>query len=93
LLQPIFLRAAHSPWHGLNQNVLTYLRGAIVLYLTAVGGMLIDYKVERIDDEQHNLWYQLWQFSTITFALLWVYHVIVFVSLLVEGISVSSSND
>jgi hypothetical protein len=76
--QPIFLRVCHSPWPGLSQTLLTYIRAFIVSYLTAVGGILIDYKLNKEDD--HTDWRLFFQFSTISFFLLWLYHVIAFVS-------------
>ncbi|KAH8895834.1 hypothetical protein GQ53DRAFT_854040 [Thozetella sp. PMI_491] len=73
---PIFLRACHSPWSLINQSALTYIRAFIVAYLTAVGGMLIDFKLQR--DDPHTNWRILWQFSSMSFLLMWLYHVTVF---------------
>lgn len=76
--QPIFLRAAHSPWRPLNQNALGYIRAALLAYLIASGGMLLDYKIKHREDE-HTNWRIAFQFSTVTWVLLIIYHVMVFV--------------
>jgi hypothetical protein len=43
-----------------------------------VGGMLLEFKLKREDG--HTDWRIVWQFSTLSFALLLIYHLIVFVS-------------
>ncbi|KAF3767276.1 hypothetical protein M406DRAFT_251747 [Cryphonectria parasitica EP155] len=73
---PIFLRAAHSPWRPLNQNVLGYVRAALLAYMIAAGGMLLDYKIKHRDDE-HTNWRIPFQFSTVTWFLLILYHLMV----------------
>ena len=79
---PIFLRACHSPWPWLGQSGLVYIRGLILAYLTALSGMLLDYKIkyEYGEDEEKTAWCTLFEFSTVAFVLLWLYHFIVFVS-------------
>ncbi|KAJ4385546.1 hypothetical protein N0V93_009975 [Gnomoniopsis smithogilvyi] len=74
---PIFLRAAHSPWRPLNQNALGYIRGGLLAYLIASGGMLLDYKIKHREDE-HTNWRIPFQFSTVTWVLLIIYHILVF---------------
>lgn len=44
-LQPAFLRACHSPWRFIPQNILVIIRGIILAYLTAVGVMAAKYKL------------------------------------------------
>ena len=44
-LQPAFLRASHSPWRFIPQNVLVILRGITLGYLVASGIMLVKYKL------------------------------------------------
>ncbi|KAK4463947.1 hypothetical protein QBC42DRAFT_322538 [Cladorrhinum samala] len=77
---PIFLRACHSPWPWLGQSGLVYIRGLILAYLTALSGMLLDYKIkyEYGEDEEKTAWCTLFEFSTVAFVLLWLYHFIVF---------------
>lgn len=74
--QPIFLRAAHSPWRALNQNALGYIRAAILAYLIVTGGMLLDYKIKHREDE-HTNWRIPFQFSTVVWVLLTLYHLMV----------------
>ena len=50
----------------------------MVAYLTAVGGMLIHFKLQQ--EDAHTDWRILWQFSSLSYLLLWLYHLIVFVS-------------
>ncbi|PSS05221.1 hypothetical protein BD289DRAFT_501848 [Coniella lustricola] len=73
---PIFLRAAHSPWRPLNQNALGYIRGAILAYMIATAAILLDYKTKHREDE-HTAWHIPFQFSTITWLLLVLYHIMV----------------
>ncbi|KAK3323843.1 hypothetical protein B0T19DRAFT_214530 [Cercophora scortea] len=74
---PIFLRVCHSPWSWLSQSGLVYTRGCILAYLTALAGMLLDYKIEKREDS-HTCWRIIFQFSTLAFVLLWLYHFIAF---------------
>ncbi|KAI3395598.1 hypothetical protein diail_1036, partial [Diaporthe ilicicola] len=74
---PIFLRAAHSPWRPLNQNALGYIRGALVAYLIATAGMLLDYEIKHRESEDTK-WQIPFQLSAVTWFLLLVYHIIVF---------------
>ncbi|KAK2614661.1 hypothetical protein N8I77_001467 [Diaporthe amygdali] len=74
---PIFLRAAHSPWRPLNQNALGYIRAALVAYLIATAGMLIDYETKHRESEDTK-WRIPFQFSAVTWLLLIIYHIIVF---------------
>lgn len=75
-MKPIFLRAAHSPWRPLNQNALGYIRAAVLAYLVATAGMLLDYKINHREDE-HTNWRIPFQFSTVTWVLLIIYHFLV----------------
>ncbi|KUI54497.1 hypothetical protein VP1G_01907 [Cytospora mali] len=74
---PIFLRAAHSPWQSLNQNALSYIRGVVLAYIVVTSGMLIDYKICHRKDE-HSNWRIPFEFSTVTWFLLLLYHTMVF---------------
>ncbi|KAG8161265.1 hypothetical protein KVR01_009529 [Diaporthe batatas] len=74
---PIFLRVAHSPWRPLNQNALGYIRAALVAYLIATAGMLLDYEIKHRPSEYSN-WRIPFQFSAVTWFFLIVYHVLVF---------------
>ena len=80
-LQPIFLRACHSPWSWLPQGALVSVRGAILAHLTTLAFMLLDYKVYKREDGD-TAWRIIFQFSTVTFVLLWFYHLLTFVRIL-----------
>ncbi|KAK0636998.1 hypothetical protein B0T17DRAFT_504384 [Bombardia bombarda] len=74
---PIFLRVCHSPWTWMSQGGLVYTRAFILLYLTALAPMLVDYKLTKREDLE-NPWCILFKFSTLTFFLLWIYHLVAF---------------
>ncbi|ROV98053.1 hypothetical protein VMCG_07050 [Cytospora schulzeri] len=74
---PIFLRAAHSPWRFLGQKALGIIRGLVLAYMIATTFLLINYKTKHQKDE-HSYWRIPFQFSTVTWFLLLLYHILVF---------------
>lgn len=76
--QPIFLRAAHSPWPQVDQGILTGIRLLLTGYITAVVGVALKYKLE--DDDLDNKWSIIFRFSTVSFFLLWAWHILLTVS-------------
>ncbi|ESA42927.1 hypothetical protein GE21DRAFT_5982 [Neurospora crassa] len=74
---PIFLRVCHAPWGFINQTTLVVLRGLILIYLTVLAPMLLDYKLYKRQDGD-SPWRIAFQFSTIAFILLWLYHLLAF---------------
>ncbi|EGO59271.1 hypothetical protein NEUTE1DRAFT_40570 [Neurospora tetrasperma FGSC 2508] len=74
---PIFLRVCHAPWGFINQTTLVVLRGLILIYLTILAPMLLDYKLYKRQDGD-SPWRIAFQFSTIAFILLWLYHLLAF---------------
>ncbi|KAK1774903.1 hypothetical protein QBC45DRAFT_336532 [Copromyces sp. CBS 386.78] len=74
---PIFLRVCHAPWGFINQTTLVAIRGLILIYLTILAPMLLDYKLYKREDGDSPLRI-IFQFSTITFVLLWRYHLATF---------------
>ncbi|WYZ35312.1 hypothetical protein EsH8_I_001588 [Colletotrichum jinshuiense] len=72
---PAFLRACHSPWRSFSQNALCWVRGGVVAYLTAVGAMVLDYKLR--EESPYSNWRVIFDFSVVTFSLLLAYHAIV----------------
>lgn len=75
--QPAFLRASHSPWHIIPQNILVILRGIVLAYLIGLGIMGADYKL-GLESEFTN-WRFLFDFSVISYVLVTLYHLITFV--------------
>ncbi|KAI1074047.1 hypothetical protein F5B20DRAFT_574375 [Whalleya microplaca] len=74
-LEPIYLRACHSPWRKVNQQVLLLLRLVFAGYLSAVFGVSLKYKLEL--EDEHTRWRIPFQFSTVSFILQWAYHLLV----------------
>ncbi|KAF4860305.1 hypothetical protein CGCSCA1_v015084 [Colletotrichum siamense] len=72
---PAFLRACHSPWRCLPQNALCWIRGGVVAYLTAVGAMILDYKLR--EKSPYSNWRVVFDFSIVTYSLLLIYHLVV----------------
>ncbi|KAK3989346.1 hypothetical protein QBC44DRAFT_350600 [Cladorrhinum sp. PSN332] len=77
---PIFLRACHSPWPWLSQSALVYIRGLIFTYLSGLAVMLLIYKIkyEYGEEEEKTAWCTLFEFSTLAYVSLWLYHFLVF---------------
>ncbi|KAB5545861.1 hypothetical protein GE09DRAFT_1224810 [Coniochaeta sp. 2T2.1] len=73
---PIFLRACHSPWTFIPQTTLIWARGIIVVYLTLLAPVLFNLATNR--DPASSNWSIAFDFSIISFTLLWLYHAIVF---------------
>ncbi|KXJ91680.1 hypothetical protein Micbo1qcDRAFT_203740 [Microdochium bolleyi] len=69
---PIYLRACHSPWSLVGQKTLTFIRLVFAGYLTSVLGVALKYKLEQ--EDVHTTWRIPFQFSTVSFILLWAYH-------------------
>ncbi|ETS06786.1 hypothetical protein M419DRAFT_67714 [Trichoderma reesei RUT C-30] len=42
---PVFLRASHSPWSLIPQNVLSFIRGSILAYLTVAAILILNYEL------------------------------------------------
>ncbi|TLS23822.1 hypothetical protein PpBr36_09037 [Pyricularia pennisetigena] len=82
---PIFLRAAHSPWPCMKQNILCYVRGLLVLLLAGAGGIVLYHKLQHRthpkdekNEYNHSLLQSLFQFSSITFIMMTLYQCMVF---------------
>lgn len=79
-VQPAFLRASHSPWRFIPQNILVILRGTVLAYLLASAIMGADYKLSLNSD--YTNWRVFFDFAIVSFVLTFIYHVITFVSFL-----------
>lgn len=71
-VQPITLRVCHSPWRPISQHVLAVFRLLLSGYLVSVLGVSLKYKLEQVDS--HTGWRIPFQFSTVSFVLLTLYH-------------------
>ena len=56
--------------------MLCYVRGTVLAYVMATFGMTTHFKLAKHDE--HSGWRLIFQFSTITWALMVAYHVVVF---------------
>ncbi|TEA12385.1 hypothetical protein C8034_v006168 [Colletotrichum sidae] len=72
---PAFVRACHSSWHHLSQNAVCWIRGGVVAYLTAVGAMVLDYKLR--EESPYSNWRVIYDFSVVTYSMLMAYHLTV----------------
>lgn len=79
LRQPAFLRACHSPWRFIPQNVLVILRGIVLASIVATGVMVTHYKLS--EESELTNWRHLFDFSIVSFIMVFLYHLITFVSL------------
>ncbi|CAI6092887.1 unnamed protein product [Clonostachys chloroleuca] len=73
---PAFLRASHSPWRIIPQNVLVILRGFVLAYLSAVTVMVANDKL--ITESEFTNWRHFFDFAIVSFFLVLVYHIITF---------------
>lgn len=48
--------------------------------MIVTAGMLLDYKINHRGEDEHTNWRIPFQFSTVTWTLLIIYHILVFVS-------------
>ncbi|GKT54420.1 hypothetical protein ColTof4_13787 [Colletotrichum tofieldiae] len=58
-----------------DHNLLCWVRGGVVAYLTAVGAMILDYKLRQ--ESPYSNWRVVFDFSVVTFSLLLAYHAVV----------------
>ncbi|KAL2203843.1 hypothetical protein CC79DRAFT_1371864 [Sarocladium strictum] len=73
---PAFLRASHSPWRFIPQNILVILRGVVLVYLVALGVMGSNYKLGL--ESENPVWRFLFDFSVISYVFVAIYHIITF---------------
>ncbi|RFU77251.1 hypothetical protein TARUN_4974 [Trichoderma arundinaceum] len=73
---PVFLRASHSPWGFIPQNVLVFFRGVILAYLVATAVMVLNYKLT--EDTTLSNWRLFYDFALISGALVLLYYIITF---------------
>ncbi|KAL2133072.1 hypothetical protein VTI74DRAFT_2976 [Chaetomium olivicolor] len=70
--------ASHSVWPWLSQRALVFLRASIVVYLTALTPVLFSNKVAESAAKNLTLWSILFDFSTISHVLQWLWHLMSF---------------
>ncbi|KAH7131584.1 hypothetical protein B0J13DRAFT_106838 [Dactylonectria estremocensis] len=73
---PAFLRACHSPWRFIPQNVLVIIRGIILAIIVANGAMVAHYKYH--EESEYTSWRHLFDFCILSFITVFLYHLISF---------------
>ncbi|KAF4976879.1 hypothetical protein FZEAL_6521 [Fusarium zealandicum] len=69
--QPAFLRACHSPWRFIPQNVLVILRGLLLAFTLAVLIMVLDYELNEPSD--FSRWRLVFDFANISLFFVFLY--------------------
>ena len=82
-LQPVFLRACHSPWKFIAQNHLVILRALTLAYLVATSAMIGHYKI-NVEVSETTKFKHLFSFTMICHVLVFFYHLITWVRHLVR---------
>ncbi|KAH8675096.1 hypothetical protein BGZ61DRAFT_361294 [Ilyonectria robusta] len=73
---PAFLRACHSPWRFIPQNILVILRGIVLAFIVATGVMVTHYKLS--EESELTNWRHFFDFSIVSFIMVFLYHLITF---------------
>ncbi|KAL7929650.1 hypothetical protein V8C35DRAFT_284156 [Trichoderma chlorosporum] len=73
---PVFLRASHSPWCFIPQNVLVFFRGLILAYLIAATVLVLNYETTQATTETNARLF--FDFAIISGALVLLYFMITF---------------
>ncbi|KAM0201887.1 hypothetical protein ACHAPA_010994 [Fusarium lateritium] len=68
---PAFLRAAHSPWSFIPQNVLVILRGIVLALVTAVGILILNFEFH--ENTEYSNWRIIFDFANISFFFIFLY--------------------
>lgn len=76
--QPVFLRASHSPWCFIPQNVLVFFRGLILAYLIAASILVLNYETTDAAPGETNA-RLLFDFAIISGFMVLLYFIITFV--------------
>ncbi|KAL7963827.1 hypothetical protein V8C34DRAFT_7500 [Trichoderma compactum] len=74
---PVFLRASHSPWCFIPQNVLVFFRGLILAYLIAASILVLNYETTDAAPGETNA-RLFFDFAIISGALVLLYYIITF---------------
>ena len=77
--QPAFLRACHSPWSRIPQNVLVIIRGLLLTFLIAVGILIFNFELH--EHSEFSNWRIIFDFANISFFFIVLYQLLTFVSL------------
>ncbi|KAF4459930.1 hypothetical protein FALBO_13311 [Fusarium albosuccineum] len=73
---PAFLRACHSPWRFIPQNVLVIIRGFIMAFLIAMGILILNFELN--EPSKFSKWRIVFDFGNISFLFVFLYHLTAF---------------
>lgn len=76
--QPVFLRASHSPWCFIPQNVLVFFRGLILAYLIAASILVLNYETTDAAPGETNA-RLFFDFAIVSGFMVLLYFIITFV--------------
>jgi hypothetical protein len=76
--QPAFLRACHSPWSFIPQNVLVILRGIVLALVTAVGILVLNFEFH--EHTEYSKWRIIFDFANLSLFFVFLYELKTFVS-------------
>ncbi|KAH7173876.1 uncharacterized protein B0J16DRAFT_406235 [Fusarium flagelliforme] len=68
---PAFLRACHSPWSRIPQNVLVIIRGLLLTFLIAVGILILNFELH--ETSEFTNWRIIFDFANISFFFIVLY--------------------
>ncbi|KAF9770335.1 hypothetical protein IL306_012146 [Fusarium sp. DS 682] len=68
---PAFLRASHSPWSFIPQNVLVILRGIVLSLVTAVVILVLNYELR--EQSEFSNWRLVFDFANISLFFVFLY--------------------
>ncbi|RKL24759.1 hypothetical protein BFJ68_g760 [Fusarium oxysporum] len=68
---PAFLRASHSPWSFIPQNILVILRGIVLSLVTAVVILVLNYEIH--EQSEFSDWRIVFDFANISLFFVFLY--------------------
>ncbi|KAH7241500.1 hypothetical protein BKA59DRAFT_545933 [Fusarium tricinctum] len=68
---PAFLRACHSPWSFIPQNVLVILRGIVLALVTAVGILVLNFEFH--EHTEYSKWRIIFDFANLSLFFVFLY--------------------
>ncbi|KAH7473794.1 hypothetical protein FOMA001_g12004 [Fusarium oxysporum f. sp. matthiolae] len=68
---PAFLRASHSPWSFIPQNILVILRGVVLSLVTAVVILVLNYEIH--EQSEFSDWRIVFDFANISLFFVFLY--------------------
>ncbi|KAM0343376.1 hypothetical protein ACHAPU_008554 [Fusarium lateritium] len=73
---PAFIRACHSPWPRIPQNVLVFLRGIVLVLAIVVGILVLNFEFREYSE--YSKWRIIFDFANLSFFFIFLYQLITF---------------